>query len=206
MTLTCLLLSYYFFSLQWPDRRDSSLSANSSTSQKHKKDVTRQRAADRRLKLDAQGSTLDAGHIIDNDASFSFQLPNFAQMVHATSLDRSSSDQSTGSLLYGKSPGGTLIGKSSSLIFPTGLNTNGDNDNEAAKAKRRRINLALDQCEAVRFPFKKKLILTNLDLSAADIPLRTCAEHRWAIHCISYLFQEIDSERSPRAWYKTYLY
>ena len=160
--------------MKWPDRRDSNLSANSSASLKHKKDVSRQRAADRRLKLDAQGSTLDAGHIIDvdSDVNFSFQIPNFAQMGHSTSLDRSSSDQSTGSLLYGKTPSGNLIGKSSSLIFPTGLHSNTDNDSDAEKAKRRRVNLALDQCEAVRFPFKKKLILTNLNLSAADIPLK----------------------------------
>lgn len=77
-----------------------------------------------------------------------------------------------GSLLYGKTSSGSFIGKTSSLIFPTGLNSNGDKESEAAKAKRRRINLALDQCEAVRFPFKKKLLLTNLDLSAADIPLK----------------------------------
>jgi Leucine-rich repeat (LRR) protein len=90
-----------------------------------------------------------------------------------TSLDRSSSDQSTGSLLYGKTPtSGALLGKSSSLIFPTGIDSTPEDNSEAAKIKRRKVNLALDQCEAVRFPFKKKLILTSLELSAADIPLK----------------------------------
>ena len=96
----------------------------------------------------------------------------FADMSHSSSLDRSSSDQSTGSLLYGKTPNsGALLGKSSSLIFPTGVETNNDGDNEADSSKRRKINLLLDQCEAVRFPFKKKLALEKLGITAADIPL-----------------------------------
>jgi Leucine-rich repeat (LRR) protein len=101
------------------------------------------------------------------------QIPNFFDVKHGTTLDRSSSDQSTGSLLYGKTPtSGALLGKSSSLIFPTGVDSSTDVDSESAKVKRRKINLALDQCEAVRFRFKKKLILSNLDLRAADIPLK----------------------------------
>lgn len=93
-------------------------------------------------------------------------------MSQVSSLDRSSSDQSTGSLLYGKTPNsGALLGKSSSLIFPTGVETNTDGDNEADKAKRRKINLLLDQCESVRFPFRKKLALEKLQMTAADIPL-----------------------------------
>lgn len=96
----------------------------------------------------------------------------FSDMTHSSSLDRSSSDQSAGSLLYGKTPNsGALLGKSSSLIFPTGVDTNADGDNEADNAKRRKINLLLDQCEAIRFPFKKKLALEKLSITAADIPL-----------------------------------
>ena len=95
----------------------------------------------------------------------------FAEMNHSPSLDRSSSDQSTGSLLYGKTPNsGNLLGKSSSLIFPTGVETS-SGDTEADSAKRRKINLLLDQAEAVRFPFKKKLALEKLGITAADIPL-----------------------------------
>jgi Leucine-rich repeat (LRR) protein len=42
---------------------------------------------------------------------------------------------------------------------------------EGDMSLRRKINLLLDQCESVRFPFKKKLILSDLNLTAADIPL-----------------------------------
>lgn len=90
-----------------------------------------------------------------------------------SSLDRSSSAESTGSLLYGKTPTSTaLLGKSSSLIFPTGIDSTPENDSEATKLKRRKVNLALDNCEAVRFRFQKKLMLDHLDLTAADIPLK----------------------------------
>ena len=37
---------------------------------------------------------------------------------------------------------------------------------------KRRVNILLDSCEAIRFPFKKKLLLNNLDLSDADIPVK----------------------------------
>lgn len=99
---------------------------------------------------------------------------NFAELSHVSSLDRSSSDQSTGSLFYGKTPNaGAVLGKSSSLIFPTDVETStgADGETESDAAKRRKINLLLDQCEAVRFPFKKKLMLNDLGLTAADIPL-----------------------------------
>ena len=36
--------------------------------------------------------------------------------------------------------------------------------------KQRRLRLLLDQCETVRFPFKKKLVLANLDLSCEELP------------------------------------
>jgi len=100
--------------------------------------------------------------------------PSFGHLNHMTSLDRSSSDQSTGSLFYGKTPSsGAVLGKSSSLIFPTGVETTGDvdDDRDSDHSKRRKINLLLDNCEAVRFPFKKKLMLNNLSLAEADIPL-----------------------------------
>ena len=149
-------------------------STNSRESKKKKKDVAKQKAAERRLKLDAQSSEIDSGHIADgSDSPIQIQLPNFSEMSHVTPLDRSSSDQSTGSLLYGKTPtSGALLGKTSSLIFPTGVDSGTDADSESTKIKRRKINLALDQCEAARFPFKKKLILSNMDLSAGDVPLK----------------------------------
>jgi hypothetical protein len=112
-----------------------------------------------------------------------------------------------------------LFGKSSSLIFPTGVvdtsggsgsgggllssttvsvattsstgmfsNTANNNNNSGggaataaaaaagqkntAELKSHKINLLLDQCETVRFPFKKKLMLNSLELTAADIPIK----------------------------------
>ena len=80
------------------------------------------------------------------------------------------------------SSGGVLFGKSSSLIFPTGVQTptNGphgpanptNNIAPTNDLKSHKINLLLDQCEAVRFPFKKKLMLNSLDLTSQDIPVK----------------------------------
>ena len=68
---------------------------------------------------------------------------------------------------------GHLLSKgSSSLIFPTRVETPGDQVTEGDSAKTRRINLMLDQAETVRFPFKKKLILENMNLLPADIPIK----------------------------------
>jgi Leucine-rich repeat (LRR) protein len=68
---------------------------------------------------------------------------------------------------------GVLFGKSSSLIFPTGVEppptTHGAHASDLMAHK---INLLLDQCETVRFPFKKKLNLGSLDLTAAQIPVK----------------------------------
>lgn len=168
------LTLYLWLIYQWNEnRRDSGSSAASAGSKDaDRKKAAKQRAADRRLKHEVQTCEVDGGHIVA-DNQFSFQLADFSAMKNSTSLDRSSSDQSTGSLLYGKTPNsGALQWKQSSLIFPTGIGSNPEDDSESAKLKRRKVNLALDQCEAVRFPFKKKLILANLELSAGDIPLK----------------------------------
>jgi Leucine-rich repeat (LRR) protein len=70
--------------------------------------------------------------------------------------------------------GGVLFGKSSSLIFPTGVEqpTGSDGAGGSVNVKRHKINILLDQCETVRFPFKKKLMLNALGLTAADIPVK----------------------------------
>jgi Leucine rich repeat len=156
------------------------------------------------------------------------------QQRNTSSLDRSSSDQSTGSLLYCKTPttgrgptsvhgtsvgvvtgsiegttvsaaaiysasgseatanasigsasgnagagmilGNSALGKSSSLIFPTGVDSalvddRGRSD-ETSKSVRGKVNFRLDQCEAIRFPFKKKLMLDNMHLTNSDIPMK----------------------------------
>jgi Leucine-rich repeat (LRR) protein len=196
----CLLFllngSYSLFILQWNEnqgltspnngsnnhgvnRRDSSVSVNSASSAREVKTKGKQRAAERRRKLDAQHSEVDIGHIVDDTdlvtACTNVSSPSsqyLAEIGHGTSLDRSSSDQSTGSLLYGKTPNsGTFLGKSSSLIFPTGVDASRHVDSETDSLNRRKVNLLLDQCESMRFPFKKKLMLNNMGLTAADIPL-----------------------------------
>lgn len=154
---------------------------NSSNNKDSKKNLKKQRNADRKLKHEFLEGRVDMPRIEDekefnDNNNVMMVVPpvgGFADMAHGSSLDRSSSDQSTGSLLYGKTPNsGALLGKSSSLIFPTGVETNAhDGDNEVDNAKRRKINLLLDQCEAVRFPFRKKLALEKLGITAADIPL-----------------------------------
>jgi hypothetical protein len=174
--------------------RDSSASLEAK--KKDKKEISKHRAGERRLKMESQTSEVEIGHIVEDTDSASDMddfnnnmmnsPPDFGGVSHvSSSLDRSSSDQSTGSLLYGKTPNNSaLLGKSSSLIFPTGVETgggrsgsshgSGTNDkgvySEANNLKRRKINLLLDQCESVRF-LKKKLVLNNLGLSAADIPV-----------------------------------
>jgi Leucine-rich repeat (LRR) protein len=175
--------------------RDSSASLEAK--KKDKKEISKHRAGERRLKMESQTSEVEIGHIVeDTDTAsdlddFNNNLinspPDFGGVSHvSSSLDRSSSDQSTGSLLYGKTPNNSaLLGKSSSLIFPTGVEAGGrsgsgigssghggDNGvySEANNLKRRKINLLLDQCESVRF-LKKKLVLNNLGLSANDIPV-----------------------------------
>jgi hypothetical protein len=146
-------------------------------SKKGNKEATRQRAAARRIKLETQSSDIDPGHIVDVDVEKQLieEKDEAAGVeknsdVSTSSID-STSDQSSGSMFYGKTANsGTMLGKSSSLIFPTGVE-NAEIARECDESKRRRINLLLDQCETIRFPFKKKLLLTNLCLTAMDLPL-----------------------------------
>ena len=211
-------------------RRDSSLSVGSSSfnnGHAKKKRTQKDRNAERLRKLDAQASDIDIGHIVDADndskngenggngdeeaADVFFEnispasppIVSFKDLRGtSTTLDRSSSDQSTGSLLYCKTPstgGGGVAGilsmggmssssslGKSSLIFPTGVDSVSADDHRGgggrqvsssssstdAKHRRSKVNLRLDQVEAVRFPFKKKLMLNNLNLTAADIPMK----------------------------------
>ena len=113
----------------------------------------------------------------------------------ATGTITSTNSSNAGGLFYsgsnhGKSPGnrstgagGVLFGKSSSLIFPTGVEQQQQQPPDAGSAsnstaagsisvKRTKINFLLDQCETVRFPFKKKLVLSSLGLNASDIPVK----------------------------------
>lgn len=142
--------------------------------EKESKKSTKQRASDRRMKMESQSSDIDAGHIEHEDEEEGEHAPVLIPPTEG-SLSRSSSEQS-GSLLYGKTlhppRNGVLLGKSSSLIFPTGVEAPGGEESHASSYKTREINLRLDQCETVRWPKKKKLMLDNMQLSASDIPVK----------------------------------
>jgi hypothetical protein len=135
-----------------------------------RKDQSKQRNTARLNKMEAQNSDLDSGHLETEQGIVPPAMDD--------SLSRESSSDCSSSLLYGKamqsprSSGARLATGSSSLIFPTGVEPPVDVVVPASNTKRRRINLMLDQCETVRFPFKKKLILENLNLSVSDIPVK----------------------------------
>ncbi|KAL3919438.1 MAG: hypothetical protein SGILL_003752 [Bacillariaceae sp.] len=121
-----------------------------------------------------------------------------ASPMHPQTPDQSRNSSGSidqGSARAGSAKGSVLFGKSSSLIFPTGVvepsgggsssaqtaptaatggvfNSNGAAQKNMADLKSHKINLLLDQCETVRFPFKKKLMLNALELTAADIPVK----------------------------------
>lgn len=165
--------------IQWsspPDMRRMSLTSQVSTTSsictpngRDTKKVTKQRCRDRLQKIESQHSDLDLGHMESGD-----DLPPLLIPPTEGSLSRGSSDQS-GSVLYCKTlhppRNGTLLAKSSSLIFPTGVEGAGNDESESTIVKRRKVNLLLDQCETVRFG-RKKLVLDNMALSCNDIPLK----------------------------------
>jgi len=163
--------------MQTPEQNDSNKSAkkikDSGVATKESKKYSKQRSRDRINKMDAHNSELDLGHL-EEETSAPLLIP-----PTEGSVSRSSSDHS-GSLLYGKNlhppRNGVLLGKSSSLIFPTGVEAPGAEEAQKNTSKTREINLRLDQCETVRWPMKKKLNLENMQLSAAEIP-------------VSYLFE-----------------
>ncbi len=63
----------------------------------------------------------------------------------------------------------------------------------------RRLRLIIDQCETVRFPFKKRLILANLSLSHDDIPVQDICSERLgtALYKLSLAGNEILSIPEP---------
>ena len=136
---------------------------------KESKKMSKQRSSDRRQKLDAQNSDIDLGHVESPDG-----LPSLLIPPTEGSLSRASSDHAS-SLLYGTTlnpRNGILIAKSSSLIFPTGVEATVEEENQTRSTRTTAINLRLDACETVRWPLKKKLILDNMQIAAADIPVK----------------------------------
>ena len=109
-------------------RKNSSSSGNNT---KEKKEQSKQRTKARQLKLEAQNSDIDLGHLVDSDDQASNNSPARPSPTEG-SLSRNSSTDSP-SLLYGKTlqtpRNGALLAKgSSSLIFPTGVETAVGND------------------------------------------------------------------------------
>ncbi len=118
---------------------------------------------------------MDIGYIVGADETGSAETPSRDSSGGTTG----STEAASGSLLYGKTlnpprNAGVLLGKSSSLIFPTGVDAPGvtGGDSESTNLKRRKINNLLDQCETVRFPFKRKLNFDDMHLTADDIPVK----------------------------------
>jgi hypothetical protein len=137
---------------------------------KEGKKISKQRSNDRRNKIDALNADIDFGHL-EKD----FVSPPLITSGE-DSISRSSSDHSC-SLFYGKAlqnpRNGALAPKSSSLIFPTGVEASTFTDtNPPALTKTTDINLRLDACETIRWPKKKKLNLENMKLTTADIPIQ----------------------------------
>ena len=134
--------------------------------------MTKQRQNARMRKLEAQNSEVDIGHIEDEKSTALSFRPLTDAMARASST---SSD--TGPLRYGKAGAqqrsSHAVSKGASLIFPSGVEGGTEEDPSAAvsAAKRNRVQGILQQTEAVRFA-KKKLILENMELTAAEIPLK----------------------------------
>lgn len=175
-----------------------------------KKNITKQRAEARRLKLDSQLSDVDIGHVVDDGSSvgpLSPASPNLSNLAAgenaagdvSVATDTSSEGGTLGANSVGstirtnsggsstpsgmnysntsvstKSRSGAPLGKGSSLLFPTGVDNskNGDDTSDARAVRRQKINLLLDQCESVRWPYKKKLVLAKLGLKGSDIPVK----------------------------------
>ena len=99
---------------------------------------------------------------------------------HDYIIETSGSSRSGSSIIFpGKashprSSGGVLFGKSSSLLSPSGIDAHGSNGAgiDSSNLTKHKISLLLDQCETVRYPFKKKLIMSSMSLTAIDIPIK----------------------------------
>jgi Leucine rich repeat len=81
---------------------------------------------------------------------------------------------SSSGTLSSKVGSGTIFGKGSSLLFPTGVDASkgADDTKNSSAVRRQKVNLVLDQCESIRWPYRKNLILTKLGLQGSDIPIK----------------------------------
>jgi len=114
----------------------------------------------------ADGRNISVGSAISED-SIDAELLRGSSVGSPTGL-------LSGAASSNKANGGLRVGRGSSLLFPTGVQTPKGAD-ELAQARpvlKQTINLLLDQCESIRWPYRKKLILSNLGMKATDIPVR----------------------------------
>lgn len=171
-----------------------------------KKNISKQRAEARRLKMASQIHEVDIGHVElpgqeqpqgdgghenDNGMNDSDLHSEYTNGTHSTkdgleslasneSSDNGAARNLSGGIFYGgkssgnRSSGGVMFGKSSSLIFPTGAEVQKKDTKatESSNMKKQKVALLLDQCDAVRFPFKKKLVLSAMNLTVSDIPMK----------------------------------
>lgn len=89
---------------------------------------------------------------------------------HRSSGDGSTASVSVSTILNSE------INKSSSLIFPIGVSSNGHHDGNLEAWKSNAINQRVNQCEKRKFLKKKELLLDDLKLTADDIPLQLLNE------------------------------
>ncbi|KAL7579107.1 hypothetical protein ACA910_019138 [Epithemia clementina (nom. ined.)] len=118
--------------------------------------------------LDRASSDQSTESILYGKAPNPAILAKTASLIFPTGVETTTGDRDGnvgGNLAFASGVGG-----SSSHTFQH-INSVGSMSQESSDAKIRKINLLLDQCETVRFPFKKKLILSNLGITAAEIPL-----------------------------------
>lgn len=147
---------------QFDSQRSLLLQREARDKAKKDKDISKQRAADRRLKLSSRDSEngLDIGHIVDennngNGGANNGSLDSFDHSRH-TSVDSSLNES-----------------RDSSHDHYYRNNHDCQKEIDAQKVKHSKINVLLDQCEQVNFlRSKKKLILKNLNLKASDIPCK----------------------------------
>ena len=131
------------------DSFGSNGSNNNGLRETTKKQRDQQRRAEVRLKRESMENQVEAGHPTTGETVaephhseggggggffsdlMSHQTIGGRSSTGTSSLERASSDQSTGSILYGKTPNtGAILGRGTSLIFPTGVEsrTTGDRD------------------------------------------------------------------------------
>mmetsp|Transcript_25487 Transcript_25487/g.29118 ORF Transcript_25487/g.29118 Transcript_25487/m.29118 type:complete len:339 (-) Transcript_25487:35-1051(-) len=140
---------------------------------KESKKITKQCLSDRRMKLEAHKSNIDLSHLEGKELKLQATEGSLGSMSRGSSSDNSG-------LLYGKTltsaRSGALLGKSTSLIFPTGVEGRGQESGQLdSENKTQEINHRLNTCENIRWPKKKKLILENMRLLHTDIPVKFLA-------------------------------